>query len=448
MIKNILLAIVFTIVFGSTMFAQTIIYVDGNKSTNGNGTSWANAYNDLNAALKYANETTGRFDIYVATGTYKPTDATLRGAPYSSDNVFYSQSIEGGFEDGITFAFAAFEYSQSGELNEFYPHVETTYSSSSSLGTRDVAFSVKKQGIRLFGGFPAGGGTRDVVTNTTRLDGDIGTVGNSSDNAYHVVLMGIGEDNYMTGDSIVVDGFLIRNGNANGTGSARCNGYGVAQNQGAGIYNLFETASGNTNTVAIRNCTFSNNYAYFGSGVFNETCNATISKCTFSSNSCKSGGAGLYINGATPKINNCTFSSNASDFFAGGLFMASTNAQLSACSFSSNQADSSGAAIYNLKGAPSITNTNFTSNTSGREAGAIRTDFSNLTLTGCTLTSNTATLMCGGLLSMKSNITPISFLTQHHGEQVLYGLEARILRQDLHIQAVNSNQILQLIPPT
>lgn len=385
--------------------AQVNIYVDASKPAGGNGSSWANAYNDLNAALKYANETAGAFDIHVAAGTYKPTDATLRGNPYSSDNVTYTQSVEGGFEDGITFAFAAFEYSQSGNLNEFYPHIETDYQSSSSLGARDVAFSIKGPGVRIFGGYPVGGGTRNVASNLTYLDGDIGTAGNSTDNAYHVMLIGIGEDNYMSTDSIVVDGFTVKNGNANGTGSARCNGYGVAQNQGGGIYNLFESASGNTKVVAIRNCTFSNNYAYFGSGVFNESCNGTISNCSFTSNTSKSGGAAIYINGQAPIIKNCSFSSNSSRFFAGGIFAASTTAQLNNCSFSSNSADSSGSCLYNLKGGIQLNNCTFSNNTTSREAGAIRADYCNIAIAGCTFTSNSASLMGGALLSMKSNLT-------------------------------------------
>src|SRR5205823_392027 len=69
-------------------------------------------------------------------------------------------------------------------------------------------------GASLYGGFSGGETARsqrnlDPETNGCSLSGDIGTSGNSSDNAYHVVT-GSG-----TTSSAVLDGFNITAGNAN-----------------------------------------------------------------------------------------------------------------------------------------------------------------------------------------------------------------------------------------
>ena len=51
---------------------------------------------------------------------------------------------------------------------------------------------------------------RDPATNVTILSGDIGVGGDNSDNSYHVVCS--------LSPLVVLDGFTITGGNANGTG--------------------------------------------------------------------------------------------------------------------------------------------------------------------------------------------------------------------------------------
>lgn len=61
--------------------AQTDVYVDIAATGANNGSSWANAYTDLNLGLAAANAGTGAYNIYVAQGTYYATAATLTGNP-------------------------------------------------------------------------------------------------------------------------------------------------------------------------------------------------------------------------------------------------------------------------------------------------------------------------------------------------------------------------------
>lgn len=129
-----------------------IIYVNINNPTPGTGTSWATAYNDLNAALSSANYND---ELWVAKGTYKPTATT----------------------------------------------------------DRTISFQVYNQ-VLLYGGF-AGTETsrnqRNVTTNATILSGDIGVAGDMTDNSYNVITV-----NYNYGeDSISGFTIEYGNGNQN-----------------------------------------------------------------------------------------------------------------------------------------------------------------------------------------------------------------------------------------
>ncbi|MFT5886017.1 MAG: hypothetical protein ACI9IP_002481, partial [Arcticibacterium sp.] len=95
--KKIILLLTF-IAFLSKGNAQ--IYVDTDVTTNGDGTSWANAYNNLQDAIDAA---AVNDEIWVAAGTYLPTDApdgtTSTGAT-DRNNAFHlgtDMKIYGGF---------------------------------------------------------------------------------------------------------------------------------------------------------------------------------------------------------------------------------------------------------------------------------------------------------------------------------------------------------------
>lgn len=105
-----------------------IIYVDQNASGLNNGSSWTNAFTDLQSALAAA---TPGYEIWVAAGTYKPTTGT----------------------------------------------------------DRSVSFSLKND-VAIFGGFlgyEALQSDRNPQLNLTILSGDIGAPGDTTDNSIHVV---------------------------------------------------------------------------------------------------------------------------------------------------------------------------------------------------------------------------------------------------------------------
>src|SRR5262249_55988200 len=126
---------------------STTWYVNGSDTTGSNtGTSWANAFTSLQSALTNASVHPGD-QILGARGTYTPTSGTGRTASFVLD-----------------------------------------------------------AGVAVYGGF-AGTETalsqRNVATNVTTLSGDIGTVGDSSDNSYHVVTSS------KLDKTAILDGFTI-----------------------------------------------------------------------------------------------------------------------------------------------------------------------------------------------------------------------------------------------
>ncbi len=105
----------------------TDVYVDLAASGNNDGTSWADAYTDLQLALAALDGTCLAY-VHMAEGMYYPTSGTSRGA----------------------------------------------------------AFEVPSN-VQLWGGYPIGGGDRDATTYTTTLSGDIDQDNTLSGNSFHVV---------------------------------------------------------------------------------------------------------------------------------------------------------------------------------------------------------------------------------------------------------------------
>jgi hypothetical protein len=108
---------------------------------------------------------------------------------------------------------------------------------------------ILKNNVAIYGGF-AGTETqrdqRNPATNLTTLSGDIGTVGDASDNSYHVVTGG------GTDATAILDGFTITGGNANDV---------FPNSVGGGMYN-------NSSSPTLATLIFSNNHALSG-GMYN-----------------------------------------------------------------------------------------------------------------------------------------------------------------------------------
>ncbi len=319
------------------VLGQAKYYVDQSATGLNNGTSWANAYTDLQSALASSFVTYPADSIFVAEGVYKPSA---------------------------------------------YPLASTGGSS-----PRDYTFQVR-DGDVLVGGFPAGGGVRNPELHKTFLDGDIGVAGNNSDNCYHVVTTVT-----FTTSSFVLNGVTVRNGNANGTGDLSVRGWPTAipytVNRGFGGGYASRNSSSN-----IKYVNFVNNKATYGGAYFAYGNQNYIYYCSFTGNSATADGGAVLLNktyiassnfdsntagadgGAIGSygsfgtgVYNSIFRNNSA--VRGGAIANTTNYVALASianTFVDNKATSAGGAIYSILGSEILTDCVFYQNKSGGQA--------------------------------------------------------------------------------
>lgn len=247
---------------------ESIIYVDIDAVDGENdGSSWDNAYTDLQSALAVA----GASDqIWVAEGTYLPVTGST--PPEGVDDI------------------------------------------------REVSFVINN-GIKVYGGF-SGNETllaqRDIQANETILSGNIGEDG-QADNSYHVV------DITGSTPSTIIDGFTITEGQADGGRSADDGGGIYAEENGsASIVNSFVTDNfasddgggvytGSDSSINVVNTTFSNNLASGAGGAIYGLSNSSpnIINSLFYGNESQFGGAIFFNFTNDLEINSTTFANNS-----------------------------------------------------------------------------------------------------------------------------------------
>ena len=266
----------------------------------GDCTGWTNACT-LQTALSGADS--GQ-EIWVATGTYKPTDVTDRNATFQL-----------------------------------------------------------KDGVAVYGGFPNTGtptlDDRNPATNLTILSGDISTVGTATDNSYHVVT---GASN------ATLDGFTITGGYANGSATNSYGGGiynnsisnatfsnleisgNYASGTGGGVDNHLSTVTF-TNVTVANNSTPSGSYG--GGGMFNWNSNSIVTNATFVGNTSSYGG-GMHNDWSSPTLTNVTFAGNTASSSGSGIFnQNSSNATIRNAIVWGNSGDST--QIVNVSSTPTVT---------------------------------------------------------------------------------------------
>ena len=285
----------------------SVIYVDSTATGADDGTSWFDAYADLQSALG----TAASWDsIWVAAGTYRP----------------------------------------------------------SSAGNRDSTFQLVDT-VAVYGGF-AGVETsvleRDWVANVTILSGDIGVVGVDTDNSYHVVT-GSGTNSTAVLDGFTI---TKGNADHPSSGDARTQGGGmynaggsptivnVTFSENAAVSNggaMFNDGSSPTLTDVAFKGNFSN---WYGGGIYNRTgSNPTLTNVAFSNNTADRGG-GIYNTTSSPTLVNVVFAGNAATNNQGGAMYnyVGSNSALTNVTFSNNTAPYGGG-IFNNMSSPTLVNT-------------------------------------------------------------------------------------------
>ncbi len=205
------------------------------------------------------------------------------------------------------------------------------------------------------------------------LDGRENTVIDGTDLGYgSVVVCESGE-----GPATVLDGFTI-------TG-------GTGQIDSLGTYGggLFIWISNPT----IANCSFSGNHADFGGGIANFHGSATITNCAFEANSATDGGGGIYLGAGSdsPAIIACTFSENTA-LLGGGIYADGSSVTVRDCTFIGNVGSvpfSVGGGMLTNSGSPTVTNCRFDGNSAGSGGGMYNASNSPV-ITECMFSDNTA----------------------------------------------------------
>lgn len=262
---------------------RTVTYVDINATGNNDGSSWADAYTNLQTAIDNTSLPT---KIWVAKGTYKP--------------------------DG---------------------------------NTNTATFKIDSKSLEIYGGFSGNGSEtvlsdRDIKNNITILSGDLNgddnaninnTESTRSDNAYHVVSF------KQKGTGSILDGFTISGGNANGTISNSCSTAASQQNdprRGGAIY--VQAYNAGNIKVIVKNCTLENNSASYTSvygalnpcGQQNISVDVSFEACVIRNNYSNVESALLYVGNSGYKqyskgvITNTLFYNNTSISGASSIYFA------------------------------------------------------------------------------------------------------------------------------
>jgi hypothetical protein len=340
------------------------LYVRAGATGANTGLSWTDAFTDLQSALNYGcigslTAVAPTPEIWVANGTYKPTTTTGPASRTISFVMRPNVAIYGGFVG-----------------------TETTLSQRPPVN-------------------PTSGPGGTAQPSSTTLSGDIGTVGDNTDNSYHVISNPTGLTT-----TAILDGFVITGGNANGTSSIDQSGGGIDNN---GLGNL-----------AIRNCVFQANSASQGGAMVNYrgqdgASNTSLLNCVFQDNAASNGGA-MYNSYTSPILTNCVFQANTASGDGGAMFNDSfyngpsspSSPVLTNCAFQANTARGNGGAMYNTGtfglSSPILTNCSFQANAATGSGGAMYnqandTGISSPILTNCSFQANTASVSGGAMYS-------------------------------------------------
>jgi hypothetical protein len=329
------------------------LYVDSSNNYTGcgteSGTSWLTAFTDLNTAIRLAFTYPFIEKIFIAQGTYKPSQ------------YHYSMQAD---RTGIPFNIP---------------------------NAKNKVFHFRT-GLEVQGGYPSGGGTQNPYLYPTVLTGSgVGSL--PTDSAYHVVYLDSSVNWARVNDTTVLSGLVIKGAkcdlNSVITGSAsivyggglfiksgtnRIHRCVILENQGVnGCAGVFA----NTGTVSIEHSVIKNNqagrglYLDIGFGAYGKTLlqfdtiennqeggahiksGTWIKNCLFQNNILNySDGAGLYVEGSLHRIENNTFSMNQvgtppnSGTGAGIFFAQSTLDTVLGNTFVGNMAGYAGGGVY------------------------------------------------------------------------------------------------------
>ena len=295
--------LVFFLSLAQTSFSQRI-YVRSSATGLNNGTSWTNAYTNLQDALDEFSFS----EIWVAQGIYTPSrepDGESNSKKWTFYVGFVNRQIYGGFNGTETM------------LSQRDPRKNLTRLSGAN-NSYHVMITANLSNSSIIDGFTFRQGNANAVGT-----GSIIFSGNT-----YLARYGGGMYNYKSSPNI--SNCIFENNFATGGGGGMHNRESSptltncsfisnsTDNSGGGMENFVSSSP------TLVNCTFLSNTAIEGGGMYNyqTLSTATFTNCSFANNSATSDGGAIYNTESSPKLINCTLFSNTAEVTGGGMYNA------------------------------------------------------------------------------------------------------------------------------
>lgn len=304
------------------------------------------------------------------------------------------------WDDAFATLQKALESAQSGDQiwiakGTYYPTKESL-----SSDARTKTFQMKN-GVEIYGGYSGIGTERNVIDYETILSGDIGVVGDPSDNAYHVF------HNRNVDQTAKLDGVTVTAGYASG--------YYVYDKDGGGMYNY-------QSSPTLHDVIFIGNTAIrHGGGIANSNHSSpNLVHVKIEGNQAQSGGGMYNADSSSPTLTQGKVSGNRVEYNGGGIHNYKSNPALTDVEISGNKADTSGGGVYNFESSPVLTGVEIKNNeATGSGGGVHNITGSNPVFSDVKMIGNVSTSGSGGGMSNFNStptLTDVVILQNHAGK--------------------------------
>ena len=433
-----------------------VTYVDRDSTAGlaADGSSWVNAFDNLQDALDCVRSGGCDTEIWVAAGEYFPDEGTghTPDDPTESFYLIEGTAIFGGFDGVGAGGAGGAQEAQRGDRDI------TSYKTI-------LSGDIMQDDIDLNG--------NGIISNAVNI------IGTNSEHVVYVDATGLGAFSSAT----KLNGFYITagGGGSPGGGGLICHGSATESCDptftnlifrgnkaliGGGMYNTYSNAvltnvrfSGNeaesipafggamynfSSNLTVNGTKCRNNEADYGGCIYNNSSDVTITGTTFESNSAGWHGGAMFNDDSSPSLTDVTFLANSAVVWGGGVFNINSDPVLLNTGFNGNSA-SAGGAIFDeisggFSGSAQLTNVVFSGNAAiGGSGGAIHSWWNigqnlDIQLTNATFNENSATV-AGGAIYVEANTYTCAGINVDIVNSILWASTDSIGPNEIHIES-------------